>query len=87
MGYLTEDDVRLIRSEFMKNSHIGNVAYSQAVRVFAEKFNVTRTAIYDVIRFRTWKTVPANALEEDPGLTRSLLELEKLDPFDGIFLE
>jgi len=78
---LTESDVRFIRSEFEKNTYAERSSYLQGVRVFARSFNVSRKAIVDVIRGRTWKTVQADELEEDPALTRSVIELEKLDPF------
>ena len=87
---LTEDDVRFIRSEFNKKTYDARGAYLQGVLVFARSFNVSRKTIQDVIHFRTWKKVPTRSvieLEEDPGLTLSVLELEKLDPFDGICLD
>jgi len=84
---LTKDNVGLIRSEFMKNKYYTKGSYLQAVRLYAKAFNVSRKTIQDVINFRSWKHVPVYELEEDPALTRSVLELEKLDPWSLVWFD
>jgi len=48
----------------------------------ARILHVASKTIRDVIQYRTWKSIDFPILEEEPGLARSVAELESLDPFE-----